>query len=202
MSDDLDWPLEDRQAGEDLILFRARYDMRRHPRTHQVMKRIVLESVDWVNVVALTKDGQCVMIRQFRFGVGYTTLEVPGGMVDPGEEPLTAARRELAEETGFSGGRWRYLGAVEPNPAVHDNLCHHFLAEDVRCNARQTLSGGEEIRVEIMPRMRVIGAARGGEIKHALALSALSRVFTLWPLPFVQDDEQASTRITAGKRSQ
>jgi len=192
MSDDLDWPLEDRREGEDLILFRARYDMRRHPRTHEVMKRIVLESVDWVNVVALDEDGQCVMIRQFRFGVGYTTLEVPGGMVDPGEDPLTAARRELAEETGFSGGRWRYLGAVEPNPAVHDNLCHHFLAEDVRRNAGQTLSGGEEIRLEVMPRNRVIEAARGGEIKHALALSALSRVFSLWPLPFVQDGAQAS----------
>lgn len=192
MSDDLDWPLEDSQQGEDLILFRARYDMRRHPRTHQVMKRIVLESVDWVNVVALTEEGQCVMIRQFRFGVGYTTLEVPGGMVDPGEDPLTAARRELAEETGFSGGRWHYLGAVEPNPAVHDNLCHHFLAEDVRQNAGQTLSGGEEIRLDVMSQSRVIEAARGGEIKHALALSALSRVFTLWPLPFVQDSEQAS----------
>lgn len=192
MSDDLDWPLEDRQQGEDLILFRARYDMRRHPRTHQVMKRIVLESVDWVNVVALTEEGQCVMIRQFRFGVGYTTLEVPGGMVDPGEDPLTAARRELAEETGFSGGRWHYLGAVEPNPAVHDNLCHHFLAEDVRQNAGQALSGGEEIRLDVMSQSRVIEAARGGEIKHALALSALSRVFTLWPLPFVQDGEQAS----------
>lgn len=185
MSDELDWPLEERRPGEDLILFRARYDMRRHPRTRDVMKRIVLESVDWVNVVAIAEDGQAVMIRQFRFGVGYTTLEIPGGMVDPGESPETAARRELAEETGYRGGRWSYLGAVEPNPAVHDNLCHHFLAEDLVAAGPQELSGGEAIRVELMSRQALEEAARSGEIKHALALSALSRVFELWPRPFV-----------------
>jgi ADP-ribose pyrophosphatase len=191
MSDELDWPLEERIPGEDLILFRSRYDMRRHPHSRELMKRIVLESVDWVNVVALAEDGQAVMIRQFRFGVGYTTLEIPGGMVDPGESPETAARRELAEETGCSGGRWSYLGAVEPNPAVHDNLCHHFLAEGVVASGQQALSGGEAIRVEFMSLEALTEAARSGEIKHALALSALSRVFELWPRPFVYPGPQA-----------
>lgn len=188
MSDDLDWPLEESHHGEDLILFRARYDLRRHPRTGEAMKRIVLESVDWVNVVAIDESGRLVMIRQFRFGVGYTTLEVPGGMVDPGEQPLTAAQRELEEETGYGGGRWDYLGAVEPNPAVHDHLCHQFLARDVRRLGEQSLSGGEAIRMELMSEDAVIRAVRSGEIRHALVLSALSRVFDLWrPRPFVED---------------
>lgn len=184
MDDELDWPLEDRRYGEDLILFRARYDDRRHPRTGEVMERIVLESVDWVNCLALTEDGRCVMIRQFRFGAGYTTLEVPGGMVDPGEEPLTAARRELAEETGYTGGEWQYLGSVEPNPAIHDHLCHHYLATGVRPTHDQALSQGEAIAVTLMEPDEVVAAARSGEIRHVLVLSALERVYELWPRPF------------------
>lgn len=188
MSDDLDWPLQDREYGEDLPLFRVRYDYLRHPESAEVFKRIVLESVPWVNMVALTDDGQSVMIRQFRFGVGYTTLEIPGGMVDPGETPLVAARRELAEETGYTGGTWHYLGAVEPNPAFHDHLCHHYLARGVHRSQEQDLSDGEAIRVELMSEAQVARAVQSGELKHALALSALSRVFELWPRPYVQHD--------------
>ncbi len=183
--DALNWPLAGRETGEDLILFRARYDLRRHPVSDRVYRRIVLESVDWVNVVALTADGQCVVIRQFRFGVGYPTLEVPGGMVDPGESPLTAARRELMEETGYGGGDWRYLGAVEPNPAIHDNLCHHYLVTGVEAAGPPQPSDGEAIAVSLMDPAALVAAARDGEIRHALALSALSRVFALWPTPFV-----------------
>jgi len=185
MSDELDWPLKESRYGDDLILFKTRYDMRRHPQSGEVMRRIVLESVDWVNVVALTEDGRSVMIRQFRFGVGYATLEVPGGMVDPGEDPLTAARRELEEETGYGGGIWHYLGSVEPNPAFHDHLMHHYLARDVVRIGEQDLSGGEAIRVQLMAEADVAAAVRSGELRHALVLSALSRVFDLWPRPWV-----------------
>ncbi|MFW6093081.1 MAG: NUDIX hydrolase [Pseudomonadota bacterium] len=180
MSDELDWPLEGRSYAEDLVLFRVRWDDRRHPVSGAVMKRLVLESVDWVNVVAFDAAGELVMIRQFRFGAGYTTLEVPGGMVDPGEEPLTAARRELEEETGYTGGDWAYLGAVEPNPAIHDHLCHHFVARDVRPTAAQDLSDGEAIAVETMAPTTVRDAVRSGEIKHVLVISALTRVLDLW----------------------
>ena len=173
------------ESGNDLILFRTRYDTLKNPRTSKSMQRLVLESVDWVNMVALDRDGHSVMVRQFRFGVGYSTLETPGGMIDNGENSLTSARRELLEETGYGGGTWSYRGAVEPNPAIHNHLCHHWLATDVDRVADPELGAGEAIEVVTLSEDEVISAVRDGEIRHALALSVLSRVFNLWPRPFV-----------------
>lgn len=186
---ELDWQvLGSRYEDAGLMLFEKRIDRLRNPRNGKVFERLVLESVDWVNVVALDANGRSLMIRQYRFGVGYTTLETPGGMVDPGEDSKTAAARELLEETGFASDNWSYLGAVEPNPAFHNHLCHHWLAQDVYRAQTQNLGDGESIALEFMTEEEVRAAVVSGELKHALALSALSRVFSVWPMPFEQAD--------------
>jgi 8-oxo-dGTP pyrophosphatase MutT (NUDIX family) len=188
-SQDLDWQvLGSRYEDAGLMLFEKRIDRLRNPRNGKVFERLVLESIDWVNVVALDANGRSLMIRQYRFGVGYTTLETPGGMVDPGEDSKTAAARELLEETGFASDNWSYLGAVEPNPAFHNHLCHHWLAQDVYRAQTQDLGDGESIALEFMTTEQVRAAVVSGELKHALALSALSRVFSVWPMPFEQAD--------------
>ncbi|MCR9261454.1 MAG: NUDIX hydrolase [Pseudomonadaceae bacterium] len=197
-TEDLDWIHLDSQydAEAGLILFEKRLDRMRNPRNGKEFERLVLESVDWVNMVAIDAAQRCVMIRQYRFGVGYTTLETPGGMVDPGEDSLTAAKRELQEETGYVSDNWTYLGAVEPNPAFHNHLCHHWLAQNAHLGAAQNQGDGEAIKVELMDTEQVKQVVRSGELKHALALSALSRVYPLWPLPFVHpvDDSDPDSR--------
>jgi len=151
-----------------------------NPRNDQTMQRVVLESVDWVNVVAVTAEQKVVIVRQYRFGTGTITSEVPGGMVDAGESPLEAAERELREETGYTSRDWRYLGAVEPNPAFMNNLCHHYLALSAQKTGSLDLGEGEDIIVAQLTLEELRIEIQQGFLRHALALSALSRVFKLW----------------------
>jgi len=178
----LTWATVASEAGPELPLFKVRFDRMRHPVTGTVRKALVLESPDWTNVVAITPEGSVVMVEQFRFGSGAISLEPPSGIVEPGEESLAAAKRELLEETGYSGGEWRHLGAVQPNPAFHDNYCHHWLAEGVVPTQPPELDDGEAIRVRLMSPDQLRDAVAAGELQHTLAQSALSRVFSLWLL--------------------
>lgn len=174
------------EQGEDLGILQVRFDWLEHPRSKEVMKRLVLESVDWINVVALTPDRRSVMVEQYRFGISDCTIETPGGMVDAGETPLAAAKRELMEETGYTSDQWQYLGAVEPNPAFHPHLCHHFLAENCVLTHEPQFGSGEEIQISLLSLEELQSAMRKQTLRHVLALSALSRVLPLWELPFVQ----------------
>lgn len=174
------WQLLDVETGPELPLFTTRFDILRNPRNGRPKRGLVLSSTDWVNCVAVTPQGNLVMVKQYRIGIRARTLETPGGMVDPGETHGEAARRELLEETGYAGGRWRYLGAVEPNPAIHDNLCHHWLADGVTRTTEQSLGHGEDIEVQVLSLDEIRAAIERGELRHALALSALGRVFDLW----------------------
>jgi 8-oxo-dGTP pyrophosphatase MutT (NUDIX family) len=162
-----------------MVLFRPRWDRLANPRTGEEFDRLVLETPDWVNVVALTPERRLVCVHQFRFGSGAITLEIPGGMIDRGEEHRAAAERELREETGYTSARWRYLGAVEPNPAFHDNLCHHWLAEDCVLSHAQEPDPGEDIVIESVPLETIRERIARGDIRHSLVISALARVIDL-----------------------
>lgn len=174
------WKLLRSESGPDLKLFRVRYDWYKNPRNEKELKRLVLETPDWVNMVAITSDKKIVVVHQYRFGTGEISTEIPGGLIDPGESSREAAIRELREETGYTSSKWSYLGAVEPNPAFHTNLCHHWLAEDIKKTDIPALDEGEDILVEILDFNAVRSAIRTGHIKHSLALSALSRIAELW----------------------
>ena len=92
---ELRWKKEGSEPGPELLLFRARYDLMRHPTSLEIFKRLVLETSDWVSVVAVTSEGNILMVEQYRFGIGDLTIEPVGGLVDAGEKSLDAAKREL-----------------------------------------------------------------------------------------------------------
>lgn len=176
MTDDsLRWRKVSSEPGPELPLFNVRFDQVCHPRTGEGFCRMVLEAPDWTNVVATTDDGDIVMVEQYRFGVEELTLEPVGGIVDDGEEPIDAARRELLEETGYGEGTWRSLGVVQANPAYHNNLCHLWRADGVRLIQDQSLDPGESIRVHLMSLEQVRKAIADGRFLHPLGLAALSR---------------------------
>jgi ADP-ribose pyrophosphatase len=174
------WKRIKSESGPDLKLFQVRWDTLVNPRTEQVLERLVLETDDWVNVVPITSDNQIVMVNQYRFGVGKITSEIPGGLIDDGEDSKSAAIRELSEETGYTSGEWIYLGSVEPNPAFHTNRCHHWLALGVEKTVEPVLDPGEDIKVETLSFTDLKGSILAGDIEHVLALSALSRVPQIW----------------------
>ncbi len=186
MKDDvLRWKKLASEAGPEIPLFRVRLDTMQHPTSSEEFQRMVLETSDWVTVVAVTTAGKIVMVEQYRFGVGELTIEPVAGMLDPDEDSLSAARRELMEETGYGGGDWRYLGSVQANPAIHNNLCHHWLVEGVEAVQKPEPDPGEAIRVHLMTLDEIRSCIADGTLKHPLGLSALSRVFPLWELPYV-----------------
>jgi len=103
--------------------------------------------------------------------------------VTPGEDSLVAAKRELLEETGFGGGSWHYLGYVQANPTIQNNLCHQWLAKDVVSMQPPKLDDGEALRVHFMTLDEIKEAISAGRLRHPLGLSALSRVYPLWEFP-------------------
>ena len=140
----------------------------------------VIECPAWVNIIALTKKREVVLIRQYRAGSGEVGLEIPGGMMDPEDgSPIDAAQRELLEETGFSGTNWIQIGKIRPNPAFLDNFCYTYLVEEVEKTAEPSLDSSEELSVECRPLDSIPGLIASGEIDHALVVTAFTWLFGL-----------------------
>ena len=148
----------------------ARY---RHPARGTERDFVVVQAPDWVNVVALTPDDHIVLVRQFRFGVDEFSLEIPGGVMEPGEDPVAAGLRELREETGFTGAPAKLLGYVHPNPAIQSNRCHFVFVEQALKSHALEWDADEEIHITMQPAGEVLALAHAGGITHGLVLNAL-----------------------------
>lgn len=133
---------------------------------------VAMDAPDWAMVIAEYR-GSFVLVRQWRHSAECLSLEFPGGMVDDGEDPATASRRELMEETGFEAGRLTHLGTVSPNPALFKNRFHVYLAEDLKQTGTQSLDHDELLTYELMPTDEVIRSYGKGEFAHALMGTAL-----------------------------
>lgn len=151
-----------------------------HPRRDRKRDFVVVHAPDWVNVLAHTEDDRLVLVNQFRYGIDAFSWEIPGGVIEAGEDPVLAGTRELLEETGYAGEGARLLASVHPNPAFMDNRCHLVLVEKCRLVAPPAWDTDEEIETVAVPVEDVYARARAGGITHSLVLDALLFFEPIW----------------------
>lgn len=132
-----------------------------------------LEFRTWASVLALTKDQDVVLVRQFRHGAQDICWEFPGGVVEEGENPLAGIQRELSEETGYTTSNIIEVGKFYPNPALQTNLMYAYLAYDVEKTTIQELDDAEDIEVHLVPLDELIAMAKRGEFLHGLQVAVL-----------------------------
>lgn len=133
----------------------------------------VVEYPDWVCVCCVAASGHLVLVEQYRHGVQRSSLELPAGEVNDEEEPETAARRELLEETGYSAPKWHYVGQCAPNPSKQTSYVHLFTAVDAAETSSQKLDQSEDILVRLMAPNDALRLAEEGKITHGIHIMAL-----------------------------
>ena len=137
----------------------------------------VLEYPDWVNTIAITKDGKFVFVCQYRYAIGKTVNELCAGVCEKGEDPMDSAKRELLEETGFGGGEWQHWMDISANPGTHTNITHCYIARGVERISTQHLDEGECLEVRIFTRDEVYQMLTNNEIWQSLMAAPLWKLF-------------------------
>jgi ADP-ribose pyrophosphatase len=166
--------LASKPAG-DFRIFKIRSDEKISPRTGKHCDFFVIESVDWVNVVAVTKNDELVMVEQYRHGSNTVELEIPGGMMDPHEnDPVATGVRELREETGYEGTSNRALAWVWANPAIMSNRSHFVVVEGCELKHACEFDHSEDIVTRLVPVAEIPQLIRAGKVKHPHVVCALS----------------------------
>jgi 8-oxo-dGTP pyrophosphatase MutT (NUDIX family) len=164
----------------DFRIFTIRSDRKISPRTQQEHDFFVIDSVNWVNVIAITPDQQLVMVEQYRHGSDTVELEIPGGMIDGTDaSPEATGQRELREETGYEGANPQIIGQVFPNPAIMSNVCYTVMLDNCHCRHSVQFDHSEDLVTRLVPLGEIAKLVSTGKIRHCLVVAALYH-FELW----------------------
>lgn len=158
----------------------VRKDHVRLPNGFEIPDYYVLEYPDWVTIIAITKQQEFLLVRQYRHGLQQCDYELVAGMCDDGDaSPLDTAKRELLEESGYGNGQWEHLTVISANPSTHTNLCHCFLATDVEKIDSQHLDETEELEVVKLSLQEVKQLLLDDHIKQAMHAAPLWKYIAL-----------------------
>ena len=144
-----------------------------HPGRDVEAEFSILHTPDWVQAIPLTPERKLVMVNQFRFGIDGFSWEMPGGLLDPGEDPIAGAVRELEEETGYTGKNPGIIGTSSPNPAIQVNTLSFVLVENCVENSTQTWDVHEDLEVGVFSFDEIDEMTRDGRIHNAMTFNAL-----------------------------
>ena len=175
------WRELKRERVADCRIFTVERSVAASPVDEQPHTFHLIQSIDWAQILPITTDGKAVLVRQYRHGAQRVTLEIPGGLIDPGEDAATAALRECLEETGYRGRAALPLGVVNPNPALFGNRLHAFYALDVELESAVQNTGTELTEAVLVPVAELEELLLAGEIDHALVTGTLWRYLRLHP---------------------
>jgi ADP-ribose pyrophosphatase len=156
----------------DCKIFKVRRDYSVRENDDKEYPFYCIENPDWVNVIPITTSGEVVLIEQYRHGIEGITLEIPGGMVDDGEDAKLAANRELVEETGYVSRETILLGKSRPNPAIQDNWVYHYLAVDCEKMREVEFDSTEHVVTKSVNLSEITQLIKSGEITHSLVIAA------------------------------
>ncbi|MCA1624631.1 MAG: NUDIX hydrolase [Acidobacteria bacterium] len=171
------WKRIESKKIADCRVFEVREDLCQRASDGKKGSFYCLENPDWVNVIALTKQSEVVLIEQYRHGAEEIVLEIPGGMVDEDESADTAAGRELLEETGFQARQIIFLGKSHPNPAIQNNALYHFLALDCEITSKTKFDEHESVVTKLVSLAEVENLIKNEKITHSLVLAAFYWLF-------------------------
>lgn len=166
------WKILESNVEFKAHVFRYKKIKAQSPNTHAIGTFDIVECLNWVNVIALTKNQEIIFVKQYRYGTDEVTTELPGGAIDFNEDPFDAAKRELREESGYTSSNWKKLGQVAANPAFMSNYCHTYLALDAEKTHELELDPFEEIEVVKFSIDEALGKVKNGEINHSLIVAA------------------------------
>lgn len=173
MSETRRWELLSSERMVETPYFTLRADRLRLPDGTVKDPYYILERPDAAIVFPLTESGDVILVRQYRPAIEMVELGLPAGLVEEGEEPLSAARRELLEETGYAGGKWEPLGAVASSPSLKDNWAYLYLACGVERSASLSPDEYERLEVVTVPVGELMEKIASGEVVSSSGIAAI-----------------------------